>query len=222
MLEFVDPQTLVQKRRATLLAEKQAMKKPKRGQLSKLKKLLLTRDWEKMDLGIQLADSLDDPKIFDALTTGATWGRAGSPSKQVLVQNMVFEGPKVAPWRKYALLNLIAVAPHGTEAAKLRADLTSLMIRGEHSDRMRARLTHLHAFPNLSLLHVSRCKIIDAAAIEKITTLTQLDTSQCEFDGPVLLPPSARKVVIGRRDSGGQGQNDDRRRLELHGHRVLL
>lgn len=197
VLELVDPPTLVQKRRATLLAEKQGMKKPKRGQLSKLKKLLLTRDWEKMDLGIQLADSLDDPKIFDALTTGATWGSAGFPSKQVLVQNMVFKGPKVAPWRKYALLNLIAVAPQGTEAAKLRADLTSLMIRGEHSDRMRARLTHLHAFPNLSLLHVSRCKIIDAAAIEKITTLTQLDTSQCEFDGPVLLPPSARKVVIG-------------------------
>ena len=173
----------------------------KRGQLGKLKKLLLSRNYQEIDLGVQLAHALADPDMFDALTAGTSIGIRGD--MQVLVPNQTFASATLDQWRLYALVSLVAVAPADAEVASLREAITSLRLYagdGDYRCRTRQRLTYLHLYPNLRALNVWSCSLVDCAALEKLTTLETLELRRCGFDGPVRLAPSVRKVEITRHD----------------------
>lgn len=174
---------------------------PKRGQLTKLKKLLLSRNYEELDLGIQLAHALADVALFDALTAGTTIGMRGD--MQELVPNDVFASGTLGQWRLYTLLGLVAVAPEGAEVAALRDQITTLRLYagdGDYRCRTRQSFTYLHFFPNLRAVNVWSCNVVDCAAIEKLQKLETLELRRCGFDGAIRLPPSVRKVEITRHD----------------------
>lgn len=169
--------------------------------LTKLKNLLLSRNYEELDLGIQLAQALADVEIFDKLTGGTTLGMRGD--MQVLEPNKLFGGDKVGQWRLYTLLGLVAVAPEGSQVAALRPKLTSLRLYagdGDYKCRTRQLCTYLPLFPNLKALNVWSCRLVDCASIEKMPALETLELRRCGFDGPVRLPASVRKVEITRHD----------------------
>lgn len=173
----------------------------KRGTFTKLKKLLLSRNYEELDLGIQLAHALADVAIFDKLVSGTTIGMRGD--MQELEPSTTFGSATLGQWRLYTLLNLVAVAPEGSEVAALRDELTSLRLYagdGDYRCRTRQIATYLGSFPNLTSLDVWSCTVLDCGAIEKMTSLETLELRRCGFDGPVRLAPSVRKVKITRHD----------------------
>ena len=88
---------------------------------SKIKKLIVSRDTDKIDLGIELAVSLNNSSIFSSLLAGCkltqSEGRYEDSDKETkLVANKLFTGSGPAtPYLKYALLSMIANVPDNDE-----------------------------------------------------------------------------------------------------------
>ena len=86
---------------------------------SKIKKLIVSRDTDKIDLGVELAVSLNNSSVFNSLLTGCElihseeqWGEMTSK----LATNKLFTGSGPAqPYLNYALMSLIANAPDNDE-----------------------------------------------------------------------------------------------------------
>ncbi len=104
--------------------------------VTKIKKFLKQRDFGAIDTGIELARSLDDPEIFEALLGGwwiytgpdpkPYWShciRVGNPLNGALLFREDFEGETLTrkwanntrPYLVYALVNLMAYAPESTK-----------------------------------------------------------------------------------------------------------
>ncbi len=83
---------------------------------SKIKKLLVERDYDKIDLGLELLISLNNLELFEALLFDCkiekikdSWGNA----KVTIARNKLFTGSEPAqPFLDYALINVIANAPN--------------------------------------------------------------------------------------------------------------
>ncbi len=101
---------------------------------TQIKKLLLTRDAETIDQGVELVRALDDLSIFDELLKGVTWAPPDRlhPCGAVVTKGTWFEDTEPAkPFRVRAILALAAAAPDGCDAAKaLRASLKMLSFDG--------------------------------------------------------------------------------------------
>ena len=90
---------------------------------SKIKKLIVSRDTDKIDLGIELAVSLNNTSIFSSLLVGCkltqTEGTTNITVGEIetkLVTNKLFTGSGPAqPYLNYALLSLIANVPENDE-----------------------------------------------------------------------------------------------------------
>jgi hypothetical protein len=108
----------------------------KKSQFTKIRKLLKQRDFGTINTGIELARSLDDPEIFEALLGGwriykgpdpePYWShsiRASAPLNGALLFREDFEGETLTrkwanntrPYFVYALVNLMAYAPESTK-----------------------------------------------------------------------------------------------------------
>ena len=122
-------------------------------QVAKLKKLLLSKELDLIDQGVELAVTLDDPDVFAALLDGVTverkpiadvaMNRSGYPREMLrhwedaydaIGANSVFQhGALLRPFREHALRALIANAPESYEhGAKLRAKLERVVLVGSH------------------------------------------------------------------------------------------
>jgi hypothetical protein len=108
----------------------------KKTQFTKIRKFLKQRDFGAIHTGIELARSLDDPEIFEALLGGwriykgpdpePYWShsiRADNPLNGALLFSEDFGGETLTrkwanntrPYFMYALVNLMAYAPEGTK-----------------------------------------------------------------------------------------------------------
>lgn len=128
---------------------------------TQIKKLLLTRDAETVDQGVELVRALDDASIFDELLSGVTWAPPDRmhPCGTLVTKGTWFEDTEPAkPFRVRAILALAAAAPDGCEAAKaLRASLKMLSFDGRADPK--------HAAP------------FDAAPLARFERLERLDVS---------------------------------------------
>jgi len=94
--------------------------------ISKIKKLLIAKDLEKVDLGLELLRALDKIQVYetllfdckiiqDAEANNSYYSRDSEDGKK-LIRNKMFTGTKAAqPFLDYALLNLIADARKGAK-----------------------------------------------------------------------------------------------------------
>src|SRR5262245_18135610 len=129
---------------------------------ARLKKLLLARDVDLVEQGVELVVSLDDPELWDALLEGVEWippCEEQWPGRTVTVAggwtpNALFTGTAPAqPFHELALTLLVAHAP-----GPVRDQVTGLRIRGsERLWRTAARLGRipldaLERYPNLRAL----------------------------------------------------------------------
>jgi len=83
---------------------------------SKIKKLLLSRDINKIDLGVELLLSLNSPELFNTLLDGCKLetidGSQPNHFESILHNNKIFTGTGPAqPFLNYALMNIIASLP---------------------------------------------------------------------------------------------------------------
>ena len=114
------------KKRSIDTSTKHLVSEDKNGFL-KIKKLLLSRDVDKIDLGVELLISLNNTDLFNAILDGCKietiesgdhstssifYGDESSYFRSKLLTNKVFTGTKPAqPFLNYALMNIIASVP---------------------------------------------------------------------------------------------------------------
>jgi len=89
---------------------------------TKIKKLLTARDTDQIDLGVELAVSLNNSSIFNSLLAECklephqSVGQAYSSASSILVTNKLFTGSGPAqPFLNYALMSMIANIPENDE-----------------------------------------------------------------------------------------------------------
>jgi surface protein len=128
--------------------------------ISKIKKLLIDRDFEKIDLGLELLISLNNLKLFETLLHDCKIG----PNFSSLIPNKFFTGSGPAqPYLDYALINIIANAP---QEAKIDDSLLLKNIFSPDTGK-------------ISFNDISNSELRDflVRSIDKFTSLTSVDVS---------------------------------------------
>ena len=134
-----------------------------RNTMARLKKLLLSRDIDLIEQGVEFVAAMDDPEIWDALLTGVTWKTDYHPEPRWrstghwggLVPNKLFEGTKHGqPYHDLALTLLVCHCPN----EKLRSQVDRLKIQaggyGVKVPLERIPLDGLEKLPNLRELRL--------------------------------------------------------------------
>lgn len=148
---------------------------------TQIKKLLLTRDGETIDQGVELVRALEDPSFFNELLAGVTWSAPDRkhPFGTLVTKGTWFEDTEPArPFRTRAILALAAAAPDDCEpAAALRASLKMLSFDGSADPKHRCPfdMAPLARFANLEALEITRASAItNAEALGRLRALKTL------------------------------------------------
>ena len=130
--------------------------------IAKIKKLIRTRDFEKIDMGIELVRSIDNPKIFDDLLGNVEYKFdqwSGS-----FTHDWKGAGPD-EHYFQTAILGLINFSPKGSNGFKIRESVKILKIEGEitsgysrESSKVYAK--YLSNFSSLKFLKIESFKEI--------------------------------------------------------------
>lgn len=126
--------------------------------IAKIKKLIRTRDFEKIDMGIELVRSIDNPKIFDDLLGNVEYKFdqwSGS-----FTHDWKGAGPDEYYFQT-AILGLLNFSPKGSKGFEIRDSVKILRIRGEvvsgHSHTpSKVYAKYLSNFSNLKFLKLDR------------------------------------------------------------------
>ena len=94
--------------------------------ISKIKKLIRTRDFEKIEMGIELVRSFNNPKIFDELLGNVEIGEWGDAFKH----DWKGTGPD-EHYFQTAILGLLNFSPKGSKGSVFRDSVKILSIKGE-------------------------------------------------------------------------------------------
>ena len=126
--------------------------------VAKIKKLIRVRDLEKVEMGIELVRSINNPKIFDELLGNVEY-KFGQWSGS-FTHDWKGAGPDEY-YFQIAILGLLNFAPKGSKGFEIRDSVTKLGVRGEitsgHSRRnSKVYAKYLSNFSNLEILYVSR------------------------------------------------------------------
>ena len=130
--------------------------------VAKVKKLIRTRDLEKIEMGIELVRSINNPYIFDELLGNVEY----SFDQWSGTFNHDWKG--TGPDQYYfqiAILGLINFAPKGSNGYEIRDSVKILKIKGEESglhayEKLFIYAKYLSNFSNLTFLKLERFKEI--------------------------------------------------------------
>lgn len=148
---------------------------------TQIKKLLLTRDPEMIDQGVELVRALDDASIFAELLKGVTWVAPdrSHPNGEVKLEGTWFEDTEPArPFRIRAVLALCAAASADCEPANaLKASLKMLSFNGKTDPKRPcpfdvAPLAAFHALERLEVVSVP--ELAHPEALSRLTSLASL------------------------------------------------
>lgn len=142
---------------------------------TQIKKLLLTRDHETVDQGVELVRALDDAAIFDELLRGVTWTPPDRrhPLGQVALEGTWFDDTEPArAFRIRAVLALAAAAPADCEPAN--AFKSALKMLSFHGGKDPKRPCPFDAAPLTAFRHLATLELIDAPALTHAEALSSL------------------------------------------------
>ena len=150
---------------------------------TKIKKLLLSRDINKIDLGVELLTSLNSPDLFNILLDGCMLetknGSEPNYFESKLHTNKVFTGTGPAqPFLNYAIMNIIASLPQNQninihESLMLK-NITCLNISSVISSKNNPSLDGMFNVENFTHLHKV---IIDFSKFGKVNFIDYLKSS---------------------------------------------
>ena len=134
--------------------------KEEKQNIAKIKKLIRARDFEKIEMGIELVRSIDNPKIFDELLGNVEiekWGRG-----------FKHEWKGAGPDEHYfqtAILGLLNFSPKGSKGYEIKDSVQNLLLEGEIKsgysyERSKVYLKYLSNFSNLKILKIKNYKEI--------------------------------------------------------------
>tara|TARA_B100000768_G_scaffold181869_1_gene207008 strand:- start:1915 stop:4545 length:2631 start_codon:yes stop_codon:yes gene_type:complete len=130
--------------------------------ISKIKKLIRTRDFEKIEMGIELVRSVNNPKIFDELLGNVEYKFnqwSGSFS-----HDWKGAGPD-EHYFQTAILGLLNFSPKGSKGYEIKDSVQNLLLKGEIKsgysyERSKVYLKYLSNFSNLKILKIKNYKEI--------------------------------------------------------------
>lgn len=152
-----------------------------RTNLSRLRKLLATRDAQQVDQAIELAISLDDPEVYEALWKGVCWKESLSEETaySVLCPGPFFTASArhAQPAMDKALWKLLSRAPDTCARARdLREQLTSLMMFPGRPSFESFDMALLRPFKRLKHVDVATMTgVVDLAALAALPALESLN-----------------------------------------------
>ena len=134
------------------------LSKEDKKKISKIKKLIRTRDFDKIEMGIELVRSVNNPKIFDELLGNVEY------KFDKWSGSFTHDWKGVGPDEHYfqtAILGLLNFSPKGSKGFVIRDSVKILKIRGEvtsgHSNlNSKIFVKYLSNFSNLTYLTVER------------------------------------------------------------------
>ncbi|MBI5513427.1 MAG: hypothetical protein HY909_06630 [Deltaproteobacteria bacterium] len=114
---------------------------PTNENLAKLRQLLQVHDAASLKQAVELARSLEDRALWDALLQGVTWKAPESGGAWGVLDDRFPVGSYVTrAWRRLTLSLLVGASPDGTAGAALRAQVTSLSLSGTISSEVKGEL----------------------------------------------------------------------------------
>ena len=124
--------------------------------ITKIKKLLLERNFDNIDLGIELLIGLNDKNLFETFLKDCKIDKEGN-----LITNKLFSGSGPAqPFLNYALINLIANCPQDVplDRSILIKNIVNLQINDDYDYRTRSDVRYnkfsIEKFSNLKNLKI--------------------------------------------------------------------
>ena len=138
------------------------LNKEEKQNVAKIKKLIRARDFEKIEIGIELVRSINNPKIFDELLGNVeyTFYEYGGSLKH----DWKGGGPD-EHYFQTAILGLLNFSPKGSKGFEIKDSVKTLKIKGEITSgyshvRSKIYLKYLSNFFNLKILVVESFKEI--------------------------------------------------------------
>lgn len=210
LIPALDPPSALKRTKKTRAkrtrAKKQLAPKPKK-LASKIEKLLLARDMERIDQGVELLRALDDVSLFDALLQGTRYHVSGPNEARLLSDGWLESSSVVLPFRRHAMRAIAGAAPAGSLGATLRAGVDTLMIDGQRTkkDRVRISLAGLDAFGTLKRLRVEDAsEILRQEVLADIPSLERFELRRIDkTPSPLHLPATIRTLALSHHDLAG-------------------
>ena len=130
------------------------LSKEEKQNIAKIKKLIRTRDFEKIEMGIELVRSINNPKIFDELL--------GNVEIDKWEKGFTHDWKGAGPDEHYfqtAILGLLNFSPKGSKGYEIRDSVHTLLIEGEIKSgysyvRSKVFLKYLSNFSNLKISYI--------------------------------------------------------------------
>ena len=151
--------------------------------VAKIKKLIRTRDFEKIEMGIELVRSINNPRIFDELLGNVeyTFDQWSGSFKH----DWKGAGPD-EHYYQTAILGLLNFSPKGSKGFEIRDSVKILRIRGEvvsgHSyTPSKVYAKYLSNFSNLKLLKLDRFEEIIGLGEIYALPIEGLEIAWCDF-----------------------------------------
>lgn len=209
LIPALDPPSALKRTKKTRAkrtrAKKQLAPKPKK-LASKIEKLLLARDMERIDQGVELLSALDDASLFDALLDGTRY-HASRDEARLLSDGWLESSSVVLPYRRHAMRAIAGAAPEGSVGATLRAEVDTLFIDGQRTknDRVPISLNGLGAFEKLSRLRVEQAsEILRQEVLVQMRALKRFELREiAKTPQHLRVPPSLRTLVMSAPDLAG-------------------
>ena len=134
--------------------------KEEKQDIAKIKKLVRIRDFEKIEMGIELVSSINNPKIFDELLGNIELEKWGKGFKH----DWKGAGPD-EHYFQTAILGLLNFSPKGSKGYEIRDSIQTLILEGEIKSgysyvRSKVYLKYLSNFSNLKILKIKNYKEI--------------------------------------------------------------
>ena len=134
--------------------------KEEKQNIAKIKKLIRIRDFEKIEMGIELVRSINNPKIFDELLGNIELEKWGKGFKH----DWKGAGPD-EHYFQTAILGLLNFSPKGSKGYEIRDSIQTLILEGEIKSgysyvRSKVYLKYLSNFSNLKILKIKNYKEI--------------------------------------------------------------
>ena len=133
---------------------------------TKLEDLLLANDYAQIDLGLELANTMNDVEIFTVLLQDVKF------LKGTIIPNSVFLGNNNTKiYRTYALEGLLSIAPDTIETARLyKSSFTTKTLSGFHF----TSLLSISGLTNLVELSIRSTSIKSLSDIQKLVNIEKL------------------------------------------------
>ena len=146
---------------------------------NKLKELLLSEDYAQIDLGLELANTINDVEIFNVLLQDVKF------LKGTIIPNSIFLGNnKDKVYRTYALEGLLSITPDSIENARLyKSSFTKKELNGSHF----SSLLSISGLSNLVELTINNTSIKSLSDIQRLVNLEKLtlgnNSQLCDLSG---------------------------------------